>query len=93
MKQKEISVIIFAKCVALPLVVWASCRYAFGVDPFSAMVATLLAAQPVGINIFIFAERYHTARTMASTAVFMSTTFSLLSIPLLLFLIETYALR
>lgn len=90
---KQTCVIIFAKCVAFPLVVWVSCRYVFGIDPLSAIVATLLAAQPVGVNIFIFAERYNTARAMATTAVFLSTTFSLLSIPVLLYLIDVYGLR
>ena len=90
---KQTSVIIPAKCVAFPLVVWFSCRYGFGIDPLWAMVATLLAAQPVGVNIFIFAERYNTARAMATTAVFLSTTFSLLSIPVLLYLIDLHGLR
>ena len=89
----QTSVIILAKCVAFPLVVWVSCRHVFGVDPLWAIVATLLAAQPVGVNIFIFAERYNTARAMATTAVFLSTTFSLLSIPLLLYFIDLHGLR
>lgn len=89
----QTSVIILAKCVAFPLVVWVSCRHVFGIDPLWAIVATLLAAQPVGVNIFIFAERYNTARAMATTAVFLSTTFSLLSIPVLLYFIELHGLR
>ena len=51
---KQTCVIILAKCVAFPLVVWISCRYVFGIDPLWAIVATLLAAQPVGVNIFYF---------------------------------------
>ncbi len=90
---KQTSVIILAKCVVFPVVVWVSCRYVFGIAPLWAMVATLLAAQPVGVNVFIFAERYNTARAMATTAVFLSTTFSLLSIPVLLYLIELHGLR
>ena len=90
---KQTCVIILAKCVAFPLMVWVSCRYVFDIDPLWAVVATLLAAQPVGVNIFIFAERYQTAQAMATTAVFLSTTFSLLSIPVLLYFIDLYGLR
>ncbi len=92
-RLKQTSVIIFAKCVAFPLVVWVSCRYVFGVDQLSTTVATLLAAMPAGVNVFIFAERYNTARAMATTVVFLSTTFSLFSIPVLLYLIDLYGLR
>ena len=92
-RLKQVSVIILAKCVAFPLVVWISCRYGFGIDPLWAIVATLLAAQPVGVNVFTFAERYQSARAMATTAIFLSTTFSLLSIPVLLYLIDLHGLR
>ena len=92
-RLKQTGVIILAKCVLFPLVVWVSCRHVFGIDPLWAIVATLLAAQPVGVNIFIFAERYNTAQAMATTAIFLSTTFSLLSIPVLLYLIDLHGLR
>ena len=59
-----------------------------GIDPLWAIVATLLAAQPVGVSVFIFADRYNTAQAMATTSVFLSTTFSVISIPVLLYLID-----
>jgi len=84
----QTAVIIAAKCVAFPLAVWFSCRLLFDIEPLWAAMAALLAAQPVGVNVFIFAERYQTARALATTAVFLSTLFSLISIPLLLYFIE-----
>jgi len=35
------------------------------------------------VNAYIFAERYGTAQALATTTVFLSTAFSLLSIPVL----------
>ncbi|MGI9310999.1 MAG: AEC family transporter, partial [bacterium] len=90
---KQTCAIIVLKCAAFPLVVWLSCRYVFGVDALWAMVATLLAAQPVGVNAFIFAERYRVAQALATTAVFLSTVFALLSIPALLYWIDLQGLR
>lgn len=87
----QTGVIIAAKCVAFPLAVWFSCRW-FGVEPLWAAMAALMAAQPVGVNVFIFAERYQTARALATTAVFLSTLFSLISLPLLLYFIEVTVL-
>ncbi|MDD9855058.1 MAG: AEC family transporter, partial [Gammaproteobacteria bacterium] len=84
--------IIAAKCMAFPLAVWCSCMW-FGIAPLWSAVAALMAAQPVGVNVFIFAERYNTARALATTAVFLSTVFSLASLPLVLYLIDLYALR
>ncbi|MDD9858109.1 MAG: AEC family transporter [Gammaproteobacteria bacterium] len=90
---KQTGVIILAKCALFPLAVWLSCRWVFAIEPLWSAVAALMAAQPVGVNVFIFAERYNTARAMATTAVFLSTVFSLLSIPVLLYFIDLYALR
>jgi len=85
--------IIAAKCILFPLAVWLCCRYAFDIGALWSAVAALLAAQPVGVNVFIFAERYNTARALATTSVFLSTVFSLVSIPFVLYLIELHALR
>jgi len=84
--------IIAAKCALFPVAVWLSCMW-LGIGPLWSAVAALMAAQPVGVNVFIFAERYNAARALATTAVFLSTVFSLASIPFVLYLIELYALR
>jgi malonate transporter len=48
-------------------------------------IAVLMASQPTGINAYLFAERYNTAQALATTSVFLSISFSLLSIPVLLY--------
>ena len=79
---------ILVKCVAFPLMVWFGCRYLFELTPLWSAAATLLAAQPAGVNVYFFAARYNAARAEASSVVFLSTVFSLLSIPTLLYWIE-----
>ena len=36
-----------------------------------------LDSRPAGVNVYIFAQRYHAAAALATTAVFLSTTFSM----------------
>jgi hypothetical protein len=45
----------------------------------------IMASQPTAINAYLFAERYNAAQALATTLVFLSTSFSLLSIPVLLY--------
>ena len=46
----------------------------------------LLAAQPTGVNVYLFAQRYGTAQALASTTIFLSTAFSIFSLPVVLYL-------
>ena len=50
------------------------------------MAAVLLAAQPTGVNVYLFAQRYGTAQALASTTIFLSTAFSIFSLPVVLYL-------
>lgn len=86
---KQSVVVILAKNIILPGLVFFSCTQLFGLSPHWTFIAVLMAAQPTGINAYIFAERYNTAQALASTTVLLSTTFSLLTIPALLYLYET----
>jgi len=90
-EQDALAFFILLAFTLTTLAVWLSCRWVFAIEPRWSAVAALRAAQPVGVNVFIFAKRYNTARAMATTAVFLSTVFSLLSIPV--YLIDLYALR
>jgi predicted permease len=44
----------------------------------------MLAAQPTGVNPFLFASRYNVGQLVASSAVFMSTVISIFTLSLLL---------
>jgi hypothetical protein len=66
--------------------VYFTCSQVFSLSPHWTFVAVLLAAQPTGVNAYLFAERYSSA--LATTTVFLSTAFSLLALPVLLYLRE-----
>ena len=72
------------KLLALPVVVWLCCTWIFPIDPIWAAVATVIAAQPVGANVFILAQQYDTYTARAASAVLISTILSVLVLGLLL---------
>jgi len=63
-----------------------SCTQLFALPAQWTFVAVLLAAQPTGVNAYVFAERYGSAQALATTSVFLSTVCSLLTISTLLYL-------
>ena len=65
-----------------------TCSQVFSLSPHWTFVAVQLAAQPTGVNAYLFAERYSSAQALATTTVFLSTAFSLLALPVLLYLRE-----
>lgn len=80
--------VIAAKNIGLPLFVYLSCSQVFELSAHWTFVAVLMAAQPTGVNAYLFAERYKTAQGLATTTVFLSTTFSLFTISLILYLYQ-----
>ena len=50
--------------------------------------AVIMAAQPTGINAYLFAQRYGICLATATTTVFLSTAFSIISLSALLYLLE-----
>jgi len=81
--------VVLAKNIAFPLCVYYSCSQVFTLSAHWTFIAVLMAAQPTGVNAYIFAERYSTAQALATTTVFLSTAFSLFSIPVLLYLYQS----
>ncbi|MEM7206402.1 MAG: AEC family transporter [Pseudomonadota bacterium] len=82
-------VVTITKNLGLPLIVYLSCSMVFGMSAHWTFVAVLLAAQPTGVNAYIFAERYNTAQALTTTTVFISTALSLITLPTLLYLRES----
>jgi predicted permease len=74
------------KLLVFPAAAGALAWGVFGLGAHWTMAVTLLAAQPVGVNVHLFAERYGAARELATTAVFLSTTASLVTLSALLLL-------
>ncbi|MCH8105972.1 MAG: AEC family transporter [Proteobacteria bacterium] len=83
--------VVLAKNIAFPVCVYFTCTQVFALPAHWTFVAVLMAAQPTGVNAYIFAERYQTAQALATTTVFLSTAFSLLTISALLYLYQSGA--
>ncbi|MFE7753136.1 AEC family transporter [Streptomyces sp. NPDC057428] len=78
---EEISITGF-KCVALPLITYAVCRFGFGVEGEWLNYLVLIAAMPAPQNLFIFAQRYDVGVDMAASLVIKSSVVALLLLPL-----------
>ena len=69
-----------------PALAFAMAR-ALGLDAFLTAALVIVAALPVGANVYIFAQHYDVAVPEASSAVLISTALSMASIPVLLWFI------
>ena len=78
-----------AKNVLMPVLVWSLAVHVYGLPSAWSQAAILLAAMPTGVNVYLFAARYAAAKDLATTTVFLSTTFSLLSVSVVLYLLQT----
>lgn len=76
----------FVRLIALPVVVLFSFR-AFGVNKILLDIMVILTAMPAGSMTAILAERYKANASFASRCVFVSTIFSVLTIPLMIMLL------
>jgi predicted permease len=74
------SVATVLKLAVMPLIVWASGRWLFHLDPLWLTVATLNAAMPAGANVYLIAQLYRTGVGLATNVVVLSTGFSVLTL-------------
>ena len=73
------------KLLVLPAGVWVLARFVFELSPLWTMVAVLTAAQPCGVNLYLFAQRYNSAPALATSTVFFSTLVSVVTLSALMF--------
>ena len=82
---QEVPMIVILKTILHPLVVWGLATLVFGVkEAIWIQVLVLLAAQPTGVNPFLFASRYNVGQLVSSGAAFISTIFSIFTLSALL---------
>jgi len=77
------------KTVLHPLAVWLLATFAFHVDPLWTAVAVVMAAMPVGINAYLFAQRYDACVAPVATAILLSTGLSVGTVSVLLWWLHT----
>lgn len=61
------------KIVLFPLLVFFMGEHVFGMDPNWTKILVITAAQPTGIMVYIYAQKYGTAQALATTSIFLST--------------------
>ena len=84
----ETVAIVALKLGALPLLVWALAK-AFALSPLDTAVAMVTAALPVGMNAFIFAQRYDIYVARSASAVVLSNLLSVATLAVVLVLFAT----
>lgn len=67
-----------------PLLVWLLATRLFAVPPLWVAVAVVTAAMPVGVNTYLFAERYGIGQAESAAAILISTALSILTLALIL---------
>lgn len=78
--------------LVIPILVLFGCAL-FNVAPLVMAVSTVLAGMPAGSTTAILAEKYDGDSRLAVEIIFMSTAFSLITIPLLCILINMVVAR
>ena len=82
---QEVPIIVIIKTIVHPIVVWSLATLVFGVkEAIWVKVLVMLAAQPTGVNPFLFASRYNVGQSVSSGTAFISTVFSIFSLSVLL---------
>lgn len=76
-----LSVLVVLKLIVQPLVAWSVGALIVGLTGPPLLAVAVIAALPTAQNVFVFAVRYSTARTLARDAIFLTT---ILSIPAIL---------
>lgn len=82
------SVVVVAKTVLMPALVFVLATYVFHIEPLWTQVAVLMAAQPSGVMTYVFAKKYGVGQAIATTSIFLSTTSSLVTLSIILYLFD-----
>ncbi len=75
---------VMLKLLIHPAVTWMLATWVFQLEPLWRDVAVIMAALPVGVNVYLFAQRYDAGQAPAATAMLLSTGLSVVTITILL---------
>lgn len=81
-------IMVVAKTVLMPALVYVLATYVFAIEPLWTMVAVVMAAQPSGVMTYIFAKKYGVGQAIATTSIFLSTMLSMVTLSVILFLFD-----
>ncbi len=83
----KLNVYVLLRQIALPLVFWLIMKQ-FVTHPVLAPTLLILCCMPVANTTALFATEYHGNEKLASQSIFLTTLFSLISLPLILFIVQ-----
>ncbi|MDX5593892.1 AEC family transporter [Pseudovibrio sp. SPO723] len=86
-RPAELPVLLFIKLVVHPVVVYVILSAIGGIDPLWVFTAVLMASLPPAANVYVLAQQYHTYVERASTAVLIGTIASVVTVPVVIYLI------
>lgn len=78
--RRDVVLAVLLKTLLQPVAAYAVGRWVLGLDGMALLAPTLLAALPTAQNVYVYAVHYRSSRTLARSAVLLST---LLSIPIM----------
>lgn len=82
---KPATMIVALKLVGHPLVVWLLATRVFDVPALWAKVVVLLAALPVGVNVYLFGTRYDAGQAESAAAILISSILSVVTLSVVLY--------
>ncbi|WP_068089512.1 AEC family transporter [Polycladidibacter stylochi] len=88
----EIPLLLLMKLFLHPALVYLLLSFVGGVDPVWLAAAVLMASLPPAANVYIMAQHYQAYERRASSAVLIGTLVSVISVPLMIYLVNTYIL-
>jgi len=71
-----------------PLIAFTLSHFVFGLPPDMVRAATLLAAMPPGMNIYVFAVMYDRAISLAASAFLLSMTLAVATVSVWLYVLH-----
>jgi predicted permease len=86
---RELPLLVLIKLMLQPLLALSVLRLVPGLDPVWYHVAIMMAGLPTASNAFIFARQYGSFIEGTSTAVIITTMISALTLPFLIFVMQT----
>lgn len=87
--DKEVFFYSFVRLIALPLIILVTTRL-LGLDELPANVCVLLSAMPAASATAMLAQKYNANAKYASKLVFVSTVLSLITLPIITLLFQTF---
>lgn len=74
------------KVIVMPCLVFVLGRYAFDLEPETALILSFISGQPTGANVSTLSQYYRTSEPEISSVISASTLLSFITLPMILFL-------